>query len=109
MFNFSSRETGEAALNRRREPKGEAMGIRASWRVDISCDGSSSDCPCNSTFSADLHVSASMRLADRAGWELADLTLCPSCSTADARTGAGPTGHPRRSHRSGQTFSQNAA
>lgn len=101
--------TGSTALSKRREPEGDEMGIRTSWRVDISCDGSSTDCPCNSRFSADLHVSASMRLADRAGWELADLTLCPSCSTADAQTGTGTPGRPKRSHHSGQRMSRNAA
>lgn len=61
------------------------MGVRTTWRVDISCDGSSPECPCNSTFTANLHLSASMRLAGRAGWELADLALCPRCSTNPLR------------------------
>lgn len=58
------------------------MGVITSWSVEILCDGSSQDCPSNSKFSTEVHVSASLRLAGRAGWELTDLTLCPACSSS---------------------------
>ena len=83
------------------------MGVRTSWQVDISCDGTSHPCPGKSQFKASVPVSASLRLAGRAGWDLTDLALCPTCSSGElpaaATAGQRPPGaaghqalHPRR-------------
>lgn len=88
MSNFiGTGRMGGMPGNNNPEAKGTQMGVRTTWRVDISCDGPSSDCPCGSTFSADLHLSASLQLARRVGWSINDLTLCPECSGGEAVTG----------------------
>lgn len=86
--------TGPIALSDARSRMGKQMGVRTSWRVDISCDGASPQaCPTNSRFSADVHVNGSMRLAGRAGWDLTDLTLCPECSSLGTTSPCASSGY----------------
>lgn len=61
------------------------MAVTTQIDVVISCEGPLQACPLKSEMITNLSVTASIRLARRAGWEVSDLILCPGCQ-ASAKT-----------------------
>lgn len=58
------------------------MAVTTQCDVVISCDGVRQECPLKSEFSTNFSLTASIRLAGRAGWQVSDLILCPECQAS---------------------------